>query len=73
MGVLVKEGLGEFVELFGAGRASYGVLVWFEGLGNAWGDLFCDGGGNDSAEYGAACDGANTAVGLEEWYDSCGS
>ena len=68
--VLVKEGLGEFVEVFGAGGDTDGELVGFDGGGDLGGDALGDGGGDDAAGYGAASDGSYFVVGLEEGGDA---
>ena len=63
--------MGEFVELVGACGSPNSALVWFECVGNSWCDVLGDGTGYDPTWDGAASYGADMAIRLYEWYDSC--
>ena len=63
--VVVEECLCKLVKFFSTRGASDGVLVWFEGLGNGWCDLFGNGGSGYPMENGATCDMLDAAVGFE--------
>ena len=69
-GIVVEQGLREFVEFFSAARAADGELVVADGGGDGGGDLFGDCGGNNAAKYDSASNGSDFAVWFEEGNDT---